>query len=352
MERGICSAIGDTPLVELVSLSEQTGRRIFGKCEWLNPAGSVKDRPALFLVKALEESGALLPRGTIVEGTGGNTGIGLALVAAARGYSCIVCMPETIAQEKIERMRVLGAKVVLCPSVPFTDERHYFHVSAKIAAETEGAACTQQFESLANRDAHAATTGPEIWRQTAGAVAGFCCAAGTGGTIAGVAQHLKAASEGSVQIWLADCAGSGMKARVDAGAAHEEAGEAAGKPVTWLPRSEGSSVAEGIGIGRLTANFDSALQHIDGAALVTDREAVEMAYHLLRNDGIFVGPSAALNAVGAVKLARTLPPGATVVTILCDDGGRYASKLFNAEWLAEKGLAPKITAGAALDFVA
>ena len=253
VEVGVLSAIGNTPLIELRSLSAATGRRIFAKCEWLNPAGSVKDRTALFLVRDLERRGLLKSGGTVVEGTGGNTGIGLALIAAACGYATIVCMPETIAREKIEMMRTLGATVVLCPSVPFTDERHYFHEAARLAAATEGAVCTQQFESLANQAAHIATTGPEIWKQTGGAVNGFVCAAGTGGTLAGVGSYLKGVSEGAVQIWLADCAGSGMKARFDLGAAHEQRGEAAGKAVTWLPRSEGSSVAEGIGIGMFSA---------------------------------------------------------------------------------------------------
>ena len=342
---GIIDAIGDTPLVELQSLSNLTKRRIFGKCEFLNPGRSVKDRPALKMVETAERQGLLKPGYTLVEGTGGNTGVGLALVCAAKGYKCIFAMPKSIAKEKINSMKRYGASVLLCDSVPFTDRNHYFHVAAKLG-EKPNHFFTNQFENLNNGDSHYHTTGPEIYKALDGKVNGFICAAGTGGTINGVSRFLKSRNK-DVVVYLADCAGSGMYDYLENNKQNMYTDNLI--PQTkFIKRSDGSSITEGIGIGRLTANFLNA--EIDGAIKVSDVEAVEMAYHLLRNDGVYIGPSASLNVVGAVKLAKTLPEGSNVVTILCDSGDRYKSKLFNHKWLKEKELEPTIT-GNNIDFV-
>ena len=274
-------------------------------------------------------------------------------MAAAKGYNAVMAMPSTIAREKIDGMRLLGARVVLCPGVPFTDGRHYFHRAAAIAAETDNAIFTNQFGNLANMRCHLEGTAPEIWRQAGGKVDGFVCAAGTGGTIAGCSAFLKAVNP-DVQCWLIDPPGSALfhfvTRRIAGEDTREEAATPVGVPTRFIPRSEGGSVTEGIGIGRVTANFGCA--KLDGAFAGTDREAIEMAYHLKKHDGVFVGPSAALNAVGAVKLARKLGPGHTVVTVLCDGGDRYRSKMYTASWLAEKGLTPSAAGGFGdVDFV-
>jgi cysteine synthase len=342
---GIVDAIGDTPLIELKSLSKLTGRKIFGKCEFLNPGGSVKDRPALRMVEEAEQKGLLKPGYTLVEGTGGNTGVGLALVCAAKGYKCIFAMPKSIAEEKINSMKRYGAEVLLCESVPFTDKRHYFHVAAKLG-EKPNYFFTNQFENLSNGDSHFHTTGPEIYKALGGKVNGFICAAGTGGTINGVSRYLKSKNKETI-VYLADCVGSGMFDYLTTDKKNVYADELLPN-TTFIKRSEGSSVTEGIGIGRLTLNFLNA--EIDGAFQVSDVEAIEMAYHLLRNDGVYIGPSASLNVVGAVKLAKTLPEGSSVVTILCDGGDRYKSKIWNEKWLKEKALIPEVT-GNTIDFV-
>lgn len=319
---GFPGTVGDTPLVRIPSLSDATGCTILGKAEHLNPGGSIKDRAALAIVLAAEKSGALTRGGLIVEGTAGNTGIGLALVAAARGYRCAIVMPNNQSQEKIDLLRTLGADVELVPPAPFKNEGNYYHVARRKAEATPGAFWANQFENPANADAHYRTTGPEIWRQTNGAIDGVVMAAGTGGTIGGVTSFLKE-QRASIACFLIDPPGSGLYSYVTHGTI----------------ASEGSSITEGIGIMRLTENFRRA--RLDGAFQGSDRQMVEMAHFLLRSDGLFVGSSAALNCVGAVKLARALGPGKTIVTMICDGGGRYQSRLFDEAWLAERGLAPQ-----------
>jgi cysteine synthase len=325
----LAEAVGNTPLIELRSLSAATGCTILAKAEFMNPGGSVKDRPALNILRAAERAGKLVPREarapgappqTIVEGTGGNTGVALALLAASRGYKALFTVPSHTSSEKIDQMRAFGAEVIVCPAVPFTDKaQHYYHLAQTLGETTPGAVWGNQFEGLANAEAHFDGTGPEIWAQTAGRLDAFVCSSGTGGTISGVSRFLKSVSPG-VRVYLIDPPGSVLAHYVRTG----------------TPKaSPGSTIAEGIGIGRVTANFGSA--RIDAAFDGTDTEAVEMAHYLLRREGLWVGPSAALNAVGAVKAARALGPGHTVVTVLCDGGGRYASKLYNPAWLAEKG---------------
>lgn len=340
----ILGAIGNTPLIEIESLSRATGCKIVAKAEHLNPGGSVKDRAALWLVEDAENSGRLRPGGTVVEGTGGNTGIGLALVAAAKGYKGIFTMPESIAVEKIDLMKVLGAEVILCPPVPFTDERHYFHQANKIA-ERDNHVCTSQFENVANAQAHYESTGPELFAQTSGNIDAFVCAAGTGGTIGGMSRYLKE-KKPDCKVYLIDPEGSGLLDAVTkdlAGGDHGVPSTAVGNPVTLYARSPGGSISEGIGTDRKTANFALAIdgKNLDGVITGTDQEVVDMAYHLLREDGIFMGPSAAFNVLGAYKLAKELGPGHTICTVICDGGDRYRSKLYSETWLKSKNLAPK-----------
>ena len=319
---GLLGAIGETPLIRIDSLSRATGCSILGKAEHLNPGGSVKDRPARFIVECAERDGRLRPGGTIVEGTAGNTGIGLALVARARGHRCYVVVPHTMAPEKIALLRVLGAEVELVEPAPFSSERNYYHVARRRAEELSGGFFADQFENPANFEAHYRTTGPELWRDSGGALDGVVMAAGTGGTIGGVSAYLKERAPG-LAVWLIDPPGSGLHALVTEGRI----------------AASGCSITEGIGIGRETANFRRA--RLDGSMQGTDREAVEMAHFLLRRDGLFLGGSAALNCVGAVRLARRLGRGARIATILCDGGARYASRLYDAGWLEERGLAPR-----------
>jgi cysteine synthase A len=324
---GLIGSIGNTPLLELKSLSAATGCRILAKAEHMNPGGSVKDRPAAYIILEAEREGRLVPsppggpqqQQTIIEGTGGNTGVGMALVASARGYRTLFTMPANIAPEKVETARGFGAEVVVCPVVPFSDPRHFYHTAKRLAEETPGAVWGNQFEGLANMRSHYLGTAPEIWRQSGGRVDGVVCAAGTGGTIAGLSTYLRERNP-ALRVYLIDPPGSSLAGYVETGRM---------EPVA------GTTITEGIGVGRLTANFASA--RIDGAFRGTDQEAVEMAYYLLRREGVFVGPSAALNVVGAVKLARKLGPGHTVVTVLCDGGDRYRSKLYNPKWMEEKG---------------
>jgi cysteine synthase A len=320
---GFSGAVGDTPLIRIPSLSEATGCTILGKAEHLNPGGSVKDRAALAIVNAAEKRGALVRGGLIVEGTAGNTGIGLALVAAARGYRCHIVMPSNQSREKIELLRTLGAEVELVAPAPFKDPNNYYHVARRKAESLPGAFWADQFENPANADAHYQTTGPELWRETGGRIDGVIMASGTGGTIGGVTSFLKE-QRGDIACYLIDPPGSGLHAWVSRG----------------VMESSGSSITEGIGIMRVTANFARA--KLDGAFQGSDRQMVEMAHHLLRRDGLFVGSSAALNCVGALKLARALGPGKTIVTMLCDGGGRYQSRLFDRAWLAERNLVPEL----------
>jgi len=319
---GFPGAVGATPLIRIASLSEATGCQILGKAEHLNPGGSVKDRAARHIVQTAEADGKLGGDSGVtelVEGTAGNTGIGLALMCRARGYACHIVMPDNQSAEKIDLLRALGAELHLVPPRPFADDGNYYHVARRLAEE-RGAFWADQFENLANARAHHETTGPEL--VAAGRVDGFVCASGTGGTIAGVSSYLKEQVPG-VQCWLVDCEGSSLYSHVNHGTLD----------------ASGSSVLEGIGIRRITANFARA--RLDGAFVGTDREAIEMVHWLLRRDGLFVGGSAGLNCAGAVKLARHLGPGKTIVTILTDGAGRYTSRLFSDAWLAAKGLTPQ-----------
>jgi len=322
IRQGFVGTVGNTPLIEIMSLSEATGCQILGKAEFLNPGGSVKDRAALFMVLEAERSGKLNLGGTIVEGTAGNTGIGLALVANARGYKCRIVMPNNQSLEKIELLRTLGAEVELVPPVPFSNPENYYHVARRRAEEIENAFWADQFENLANSEAHYRTTGPEIWQQTGGHLHAIIMSSGTGGTIGGVTAYLKEQDQ-HIITYLIDPPGSGLYSYVTTGEFH----------------GEGNSITEGIGIMRLTANFHRA--KLDGAMQGTDREVIEMAHFLLKREGLFVGSSAALNVVGAVRLAQKLGSGKTIVTILCDGGGRYQSRMFNPEWLSQKGLTPQ-----------
>lgn len=311
--------IGNTPLVRLEGPSNATGCTILGKCEYANPGASVKDRAALFIVEDAEARGALKPGGTIVEGTAGNTGIGLALVANAKGYKTIIVMPDTQSREKMDTLRALGAELVLVPPAPFANPGHFVHTSRRIAEETPGAVWANQFDNIANRKAHIVGTAEEIWAQTGGRIDGFTCAAGTGGTIAGVGLGLKSKSE-DITIALTDPHGAALYNYY----AHGEL------------KAEGTSVAEGIGQGRITANLDGA--PIDTQFRISDEEGLYWVEKLLRDEGLCLGLSSGINVAGAVALARQLGPGATVVTILCDTGFRYLSTLYNADWLKSKEL--------------
>ncbi len=317
--RNPLALIGNTPLVRLNGPSDATGCEILGKCEFANPGASVKDRAALYIVEDAEANGTLKPGGTIVEGTAGNTGIGLALVANAKGYKTIIVMPETQSREKMDTLRALGAELVLVPAAPFSNPGHFVHTSRRIAEETAGAIWANQFDNIANRRAHIAGTAEEIWAQTDGKVDGFTCAVGTGGTLAGVGLGLKAKSE-NVTIALTDPHGAALFNYY----AHGEL------------KSEGNSVAEGIGQGRITANLEGA--PIDRQYRVSDEEGLAQVAALLRDEGLCLGLSSGINVAGAMMLARDLGPGKMVVTILCDTGFRYLSSLYNPDWLRAKGL--------------
>jgi cysteine synthase len=311
--------IGNTPLVRLRGPSEATGCEILGKCEFANPGASVKDRAALYIVEDAEAAGTLKPGGTIVEGTAGNTGIGLALVANAKGYRTIIVMPETQSREKMDTLRALGAELVLVPAAPFSNPGHFVHTSRRIAEETPGAIWANQFDNIANRRAHICGTAEEIWTQTEGRIDGFTCAVGTGGTLAGVGLGLKAKRE-EIVIALSDPHGAALYS-------YYACGEL---------KSEGTSWAEGIGQGRITGNLDGA--PIDRQFRISDAEGLEWVARLLREEGLCLGLSSGINVAGALRLARDLGPGKTVVTILCDTGFRYLSSLYNADWLRAKNL--------------
>jgi cysteine synthase A len=314
----LAGAIGNTPLIKLRRASEATGCTILGKAEFMNPGGSVKDRAGLAIIQDAEQRGALKPGGTIVEGTAGNTGIGITLVGNARGYRSIIVMPETQSSEKIEFLRMIGADLRLVPAKPYRDPGNYQHVSKRLAEEL-GAVWANQFDNLANREGHRRTTGPEIWHQTAGRVDAFTCACGTGGTLAGVSLALKQRNP-ALRIVLADCEGSALYG--------------------WVKSNDltmtGSSITEGIGQSRVTANLDGVV--IDDAVRIPDAEALEQVFDLLIHEGLSIGGSAGINVAAAIRVARDLGPGHTVVTILCDGGARYQSKLFNPAFLREKGL--------------
>jgi cysteine synthase len=312
--------IGNTPLVRLKGPSEATGCEIFGKCEFLNPGASVKDRAALGIVEDAEERGLIQPGGTIVEGTAGNTGIGLALVANAKGYKTIIVMPETQSREKMDTLRALGAELVLVAAAPYSSPCHFVHTSRRIAEERPNALWANQFDNIANRRAHIRWTAEEIWTQMEGRIDGFTCAVGTGGTLAGVGLGLKA-KDANVTIALSDPHGAALYSYFACGEL----------------KSEGSSVAEGIGQGRITANLDGA--PIDTQFRISDAEGLAQVEALLKEEGLCLGLSSGINVAGAMALARQLGPGKRIVTILCDTGFRYLSTLYNPEWLAAKGLA-------------
>lgn len=318
---GLIGAIGNTPLIELPKLSAALGRTIAGKAEFLNPGGSVKDRAARGIVEDFEARGLLRPGGVVVEGTAGNTGIGLTLVGNARGYRTIIVMPDDQAPEKYGLLRAMGAELHVVAAVAYTNDANYYHHARRIAESIPGAVWANQFENTANRDAHERTTGPEIIAQTGGRLAAFVAAAGTGGTIAGVGRALKA-HDSAIQVVLADPYGSALYSYVKSGEL----------------TVEGDSDAEGIGIKRIVANFAGA--PVDEALRVDDRTLVEMAHWLVREEGLFVGGSAALNVAAAARYARTLPAGSTIVTVLCDGGDRYRSRLYDADWLREHDVLP------------
>jgi cysteine synthase len=321
IREGFAGSVGETPLIRLGALSRDTGCEILGKAEFLNPGGSVKDRAALYIIEDAERRGALRPGGTVVEGTAGNTGIGLAHLCSARGYRCVIVIPETQSQEKMELLRILGAEVRPVPAVPYRDPNNYVKLAGRVAAEMPNAIWANQFDNIVNRQAHYETTGPEIWRDTNGRIDCFVCATGTGGTLAGVARYLKERKPG-VRIVLADPMGSALYSYVKTGEL----------------KLEGSSITEGIGSSRVTANLEGT--PIDDAVQIPDTECVAMVYHLLRHEGLFVGGSTGINVAAAVRVARELGPGHTIVTLLADRGSLYLQRLFNPAFLASKGLTP------------
>jgi cysteine synthase A len=320
----VIEAIGNTPLIRLRRASEETGCEILGKAEFMNPGQSVKDRAALFIIRDAIAKGQLRPGGTIVEGTAGNTGIGLALVASALGFKTVIVIPETQSQEKKDALRLAGAELIEVPAVPYKNPNNYVKLSGRLAeqlAKTEpnGAIWANQFDNVANRQAHIETTGPEIWAQTDGKVDGFVSAVGSGGTLAGIGIALKERNP-SIQIALADPLGAALFSYY----------------TTGVLKAEGSSITEGIGQGRITANLEGA--PVDAAYQITDTEALEVVFDLAEHEGLVLGGSSGINIAGAIRLAKALGPGHTIVTILCDYGTRYQSKLFNPAFLREKGL--------------
>ena len=319
----VLEAIGHTPLIKLRRASEETGCTILGKAEFMNPGGSVKDRAALAMVEDAILRGVLKPGGTVVEGTAGNTGIGLCLVASALGFKTVIVIPDTQSQEKKDMLRLSGAELIEVPAVPYSNPNNYVKASGRLAAQLAsrpgGAVWANQFDNVANRDGHYRTTGPEIWEQTDGRVDGFICAVGTGGTLAGVGLALKERNP-KVAIGLADPMGAALYNFY----AHGEL------------KAEGSSITEGIGQGRITANLEGA--PVDHAYQIGDAEAVAIVFDLAEHEGLLLGGSSGVNVAGAIRLARELGPGHTIVTILCDSGARYQSKLFNPEFLRSKTL--------------
>ncbi|MYD96281.1 MAG: cysteine synthase A [Gammaproteobacteria bacterium] len=315
-------AVGNTPLIRLNRLSEETGCEILGKAEFMNPGGSVKDRAALWIIREHEKSGDLGPGGTVVEGTAGNTGIGLAHICNARGYPCVIYIPDNQSPEKIDILRTIGAEVRPVPPAPYIDEMNYQKQAGRYAASIPNGVWANQFDNTANRLAHYESTGPEIWGQTNGKVDAFVSSVGTGGTLGGVAMFLKERNP-EVRTVLADCMGSALYSYITTGEA---------------VMSEGPSITEGIGSSRATDNL--AGTPVDDAVQVTDQEMVVMVYRLLREEGWFFGSSTGINLCGTAKVARDLGPGHVIVTMLCDSGAKYQSRLFDRAWLAERGLSP------------
>ena len=321
MRDGFIGAVGNTPLIKLQRLSEETGCEVLGKAEFMNPGGSVKDRAARAIVLTAERNGELPPGGTVVEGTAGNTGIGLAHVCNARGYRCVIVMPDNQSPEKYRLLEMLGAEVHKVPTVPYSNPNQYQKVSQRLAAALPNAIWANQFDNTANRQAHIETTGPEIWEDTQGGVDAFVASSGTGGTFAGVSEYLKSRRR-SVRCVLADPPGSGLYEYVRTGT---------------LKATGSGSITEGIGIARVTANLKDA--PIDDAVHIEDAETVQFVYRLLREEGLFLGSTSGINVAAAVRVARDLGPGHTIVTVLCDGGAKYQSRLFNPEWLRMKGFA-------------
>ena len=321
---GFVDTVGNTPLIRLAWASELTGCEILGKAEFLNPGGSIKDRAAKYMILDAEEKGLLREGGVVVEGTAGNTGIGLAHVAKARGYRAVIVIPETQSQEKKDALRLAGAELREVPAVPFKNPDNYVHQAQRLATELSanepnGALYANQWDNLANREGHTRSTGPEIWQQTDGRVDGFVSAVGTGGTLAGVADYLKSKS-GAVVTAVADPMGAAIYSFIKTGKL----------------ASEGSSITEGIGQGRITGNLEGA--QIDDAFRIADPEMLETCYALLQHEGLLLGGSSGINVAGAIRLAQQMGPGKTIVTMLCDSGSRYQSKLYNPAFLAERDL--------------
>jgi cysteine synthase len=320
IRQGFVDAVGNTPLIHLAGLSRETGCQIYGKAEFMNPGGSVKDRAAKFIVLDAEQRGVLKPGGTVVEGTAGNTGIGIAHVCNARGYRCVIVMPDNQSPEKYRLIEALGAEVRKVPVVPYSNPAQYQHVSRRVAEELPNAVWANQFDNTANRRAHVESTGPEIWAQTDGRIDAFVASSGTGGTLAGTSEFLKS-KRASVRTVLADPPGSSLYEFVLNGEI-----KAAGK----------GSITEGIGIARITENFKDA--QVDTAVHVEDADSVQMVYRLLHEEGLFLGSTSGINVAAAVRVARDLGPGHSIVTILCDGGAKYVSRLYDRAWLAEKNL--------------
>jgi len=316
---GFTDAIGNTPLIRLRHVSDETGCEILGKAEFMNPGGSVKDRAAKWIVLDAERRGLLKSGGTVVEGTAGNTGIGLAHVCNARGYRCVIVMPDNQAAEKYQIIEALGARLRKVPAVPYSNPNQYQKVAGRLAEETPDSIWANQFDNTANRDAHFESTGPEIWRDTDGKIDAFCASTGTGGTLAGVARYLKSKSS-AVRIVLVDPPGSALYHYVKDGE---------------LKTDGGSSITEGIGTGRVTANLEGT--PIDDALRIPDALTMHFVYRLLREEGLLLGSTAGINVAAAAALAKQLGPGHTIVTILCDGGAKYQSRLFNKEWIKERG---------------
>jgi cysteine synthase len=324
IRKNLLDAIGNTPLIRLDRASRDTGCEILGKAEFMNPGQSVKDRAALFIIEDALKRGTLKPGGTVVEGTAGNTGIGLALVANVLGLKTVIVIPDTQSQEKKDMLRLAGAELVEVPAVPYSNPNNYVKVSGRLAeqlaqSEPNGAVWANQFDNIANRQAHIETTGPEIWNQLDGRLDGFVCAVGTGGTLAGIGMALKERDR-NVQIGIADPMGASLFSYYTTGEL----------------KAEGSSITEGIGQGRITANLEDA--PVDRAYQITDEEAVPVVFDLLEHEGLCLGGSSGINIAGAVRMAREMGPGHTIVTVLCDYGTRYQSKLFNPAFLRERGL--------------
>src|SRR5579862_3054771 len=318
---GFAGSVGNTPLIRLRGVSEETGCEILGKAEFMNPGGSVKDRAARAIVADAEQRGELRPGGSVVEGTAGNTGIGLAHVCNERGYRCIIVMPDNQSPEKYRLLEMLGAELYKVPAVPYSSPNQYQKVSQRLAASLRNAIWANQFDNPINRHAHLSSTGPEIWEQTGGKIDAFVAASGTGGTLAGTAEYLKSRNR-AVRCVLADPPGSSLYEFVRNGA---------------LKSTGSGSITEGIGIARITANFKDA--PLDDAVHIEDADTVRYVYRLLHEEGLFVGSTSGINVAAAVRVARDLGPGHTIVTVLCDGGAKYQSRLFNREWLESKGLA-------------